>query len=179
MVTNFLGFARPEQLSFTPVSLEAVVRRAVDDLRHELPDGATVNVCGTFGEIQGDEVLLRQVFGNLVRNATEACAAAGVVPAVSIEGRIDAIHHICRVSVDDNGPGIPENLRERVFQPFYTTRSRGTGLGLAIVQKIVLMHDGRVTVAGSSRGGASVQVGLPKKGEGGRGEGRGGEEGLG
>jgi two-component system, NtrC family, nitrogen regulation sensor histidine kinase GlnL len=179
VVTNFLNFARPEQLSFTPVSLEAVVRRAVDDLRHELPDGATVNVCGTFGEIQGDEVLLRQVFGNLVRNATEACAAAGVVPAVSIEGRIDAIHHICRVSVDDNGPGIPENLRERVFQPFYTTRSRGTGLGLAIVQKIVLMHDGRVTVAGSSRGGASVQVGLPKKGEGGRGEGRGGEEGLG
>ncbi len=174
VVTNFLNFARPEQISFTSVSLEAVVRRAVDDLRHELPAGATVEVRGTFGEIEGDEVLLRQVFGNLVRNAAEACDAAGVAPSMALEGRIDAVHRTCWVSVDDNGPGIPETLRARVFQPFYTTRSRGTGLGLAIVQKIVLLHNGRVAVSASPRGGASVQVGLTLKGEG---EG-GGEEGL-
>ena len=63
---------------------------------------------------------------------------------------------VCRIAritaVADNGPGIPESARERVFQPFFTTRSRGTGLGLAIVQKIVVTHNGRVTAGASARG---------------------------
>src|SRR6516164_4145174 len=68
VVTNFLRFARPEQVTRTRLDLGAVVRRAVDDLDHELPPGASVQVGGVYGAIEGDEVLLRQVFGNLVRN---------------------------------------------------------------------------------------------------------------
>ena len=67
----------------------------------------------------------------------------------------------CRVSVDDNGPGVAEDARERIFQPFFTTRSRGTGLGLAIVQKILVLHNGRVAVHDAPGGGASIQVVLP------------------
>jgi signal transduction histidine kinase len=63
--------------------------------------------------------------------------------------------------VADNGPGIPESARERVFQPFFTTRSRGTGLGLAIVQKIVVTHNGRVGVGVSAAGGASIDLTFP------------------
>jgi signal transduction histidine kinase len=158
VVTNFLKFARPEQITLAPVDLEQIVRRAADDLQHELPVGTRVTVQGPFGQIQGDEVLLRQVFGNLIRNAVEACEIAGLVPEVIIHGQGNAMSGMCRLSVDDNGPGIPESARDRIFQPFFTTRARGTGLGLAIVQKVVVMHNGRITAGASPTGGASFQL---------------------
>jgi PAS domain S-box-containing protein len=162
VVTNFLNFARPEQVQLSRTDLGAVVHRAADDLRHELPEGTSLVVTGTFGEVLGDEVLLRQVFGNLIRNAVEACDVAGIVPSVTIAGDVDpAPPRLSRVSVDDNGPGVAGDARERIFQPFFTTRSRGTGLGLAIVQKILVMHNGRVTVRDAPGGGASLQVVLP------------------
>jgi PAS domain S-box-containing protein len=160
IVTNFLNFARPEKISFGPVSLGAVAKRASDDLRQELPPGTRIDVAGDLPEIQGDDVLLRQVFGNLIRNAAEACAATGVEPHIAIRGAVDA-QGACRVTVADNGPGIPDADRARVFQPFFTTRSRGTGLGLSLVQKIVVMHNGRVTVGSAPAGGASVELTFP------------------
>ena len=160
VVTNFLNFARPEQVMLLPVDLRAIAQRAADDLRHEL-SAAAVTVEGAFGPIHGDEVLLRQVFGNLVRNAAEACEEAGVGPQVTIAGAVDRDGRVCRVTVTDNGPGIPESARDRIFQPFFTTRSRGTGLGLAIVQKIVVMHNGRVSVHQADAGGASVEMLFP------------------
>lgn len=161
VVTNFLSFARPDQVLFTRVELGPIARRAADDLRHELPGGTTIEIVGEFGEIQGDEVLLRQAFSNLVRNAAEACEGAGVTPAIVIEGLVDRPRHICCVSVGDNGPGVPESARDRVFRPFFTTRTGGTGLGLAIVQKIVVTHNGRVTMGTSPVGGASFQLTFP------------------
>ncbi len=160
VVTNFLNFARPEQGVFSPVDLETIIRRAADDLSHELPSGTTVDVIGTFGSLQGDDILLRQVFGNLIRNATEACQGAGVPPRIVVNGQVDG--RTCRVAVEDNGPGIPDDALERVFQPFFTTNARGTGLGLSIVQKIVVMHNGRVAATRSSpHGGASIQLIFP------------------
>jgi nitrogen fixation/metabolism regulation signal transduction histidine kinase len=158
VVTNFLNFARPEQLSLAPVDLERIARRAADDLQHELPAGTTITVAGEFADIAGDDVLLRQVFSNLLRNAIEACVCVGRTPAIAVEGRIDRAHRTCRVTVEDNGPGIPEGQREKVFRPFFTSRSRGTGLGLAIVQKIVLTHQGRVTIGTARAGGAAVEL---------------------
>jgi signal transduction histidine kinase len=161
VVTNFLNFARPERMVLVDVDLGVVIRRAVDDLRHDLPTDATVDTTGEFGEIEGDEVLLRQVFGNLLRNAVEACERARTVPSIVIAGSVDRQQRLLRVSVEDNGPGVPEDARERIFQPFFTTRSRGTGLGLAIVQKIVVLHNGRITVRESARGGAAFQIVCP------------------
>jgi len=161
VVTNFLSFARPENIALSRVDLGLIVRRAADDLRYELPASTTLTVDGTFADVLGDEVMLRQVLGNLVRNAVDACEGAGVAPDIRIRGWVDSTHHSCRVSVDDNGPGIPPAARERIFQPFFTTRSQGTGLGLAIVQKIVVMHNGRVAVADARGGGASIQISIP------------------
>ncbi|OFW14987.1 MAG: hypothetical protein A3F70_15665 [Acidobacteria bacterium RIFCSPLOWO2_12_FULL_67_14] len=161
VVTNFLNFARPEKPLLAPVALEPLIRRATDELRHELPAAATIDISGEFGRILGDEVLLRQMFGNLLRNAVEACETAGIRPQVVIEGRVDQGRRTCRITVSDNGPGIPEGDRARVFQPFFTTRSRGTGLGLSVVQKIVVMHNGRVAIGASPAGGACVDVSFP------------------
>jgi signal transduction histidine kinase len=161
IVTNFLSFARPEQVVFARVDLAAVAARAGDDLRHELPVGTSIEVKGEFGVIQGDDVLLRQMFSNLVRNAGEACQAAQITPSIVITGDVDREQRTLCVEVADNGPGIREAARARIFQPFFTTRAQGTGLGLAIVQKVVVTHGGRIVAGSSALGGASFEMTFP------------------
>jgi signal transduction histidine kinase len=162
IVTNFLNFARPAQLTLTDVDLRAICERAVEELR---PDaralGGDVTVRGTFGRLQGDEVLLRQAFSNLLRNAVEACSQSSVAPTVVIASEVDEDRGVSTITVDDNGPGIEPAARERVFQPFFTSKRGGTGLGLALVQKIIVFHNGRIAAGSSSLGGASLRVSLP------------------
>jgi signal transduction histidine kinase len=162
VVTNFLSFARPTQLVLAPVEMAALAERAADEFRSEArARGGDVIVRGEFGRVEGDEVLLRQALSNLCRNAFEACDQARVIPTIVIEGQRDPIHGVQRISVSDNGPGVPANVTDRVFRPFFTTKAQGTGLGLALVQKIVVTHNGRVTVTNDDGGGARFVVTLP------------------
>lgn len=150
VVANFLNFARPEPLSFGRVALGDVIARVGAEVsRESRQDGldVAVHVTGAFCEIDGDDQLLRQAFDNLFRNAVQVCGEHGVSPVIAVHGECDSALGVCRISVEDNGPGIPETQRAKVFQPFFTTRSTGTGLGLSIVQKIVLAHNGKVVVA--------------------------------
>ena len=158
VVTNFLNFARPERVSLQPLELEPVVRRAVADVDAE---GVAVTLSGEFGEVDGDDVLLRQAFSNLVRNALEACRGAGVAPRVVVHGAVIAREDTVEVTVGDNGPGLPGADRDRLFQPFFTTRTDGTGLGLALVQKFVVTHNGHVRADNGPDGGAVFTVYLP------------------
>ena len=162
VVTNFLNFARPAQLALSRVDLQAICERAAEEVR---PDaralGGDVAMDGEFGVLDGDEVLLRQAFSNLLRNALEACAGASVAPRIAIHSEVDAVQRVSRIAVNDNGPGIAPSLRERVFTPFFTSKRNGTGLGLALVQKIIVFHNGRITVGSAADGGASLQVTLP------------------
>ncbi len=164
VVTNFLTFARPDSVHFFPVDLASVVARVVDDARHLHPD-ATIDVDGHLPMVAGDEVLLRQLVMNLVRNGLEACAGVGRPGAILIEAQRDDVAQVCRLVVHDGGPGVEPGLRDRVFQPFFTARPGGTGLGLAIVQKVAVMHNGRATIEASTRlSGAAVRVTLPLEG---------------
>jgi PAS domain S-box-containing protein len=165
VVTNFLSFARPTELTLAPVEMSALADRAADDVRSDArARGGDVIVRGEFGRVEGDEVLLRQALSNLCRNAFEACDNAHVVPQILIEGERDAAHGVVRISVSDNGPGIPANVAPRVFRPFFTTKAHGTGLGLALVQKIIVTHNGRVNVVNEDGGGARFVVTLPAAG---------------
>jgi signal transduction histidine kinase len=160
VVTNFLNFARPTQLTLSPVDLRAVAERAADDLRGDAKAlGGVVVVSGEFATIEGDDVLLRQALSNLLRNGIEACALAKVVPSIRVDAHLDRDSSTCTLLVSDNGPGFAEQTRERVFHPFFTTKPQGTGLGLALVQKIVVTHNGRVS-AGTGPGGR-ITVTLP------------------
>jgi signal transduction histidine kinase len=156
VVTNFLRFARPEQMTMAPVDLRAVIQRAIEDV----PGGAeVVELEGNFGTVSGDDVLLRRAFSNLVRNSLEACADAGMPPRIYVRGDI-ADDHV-QVVFEDNGPGIAPEYLSKAFQPFATTKANGTGLGLAIVQKVVVSHNGLITAANRSEGGAQFRMRLP------------------
>ncbi len=162
VVTNFLSFARPAQLTLSRVDLKAVCERAADEIRGDARAlGGSVEVRGDFGVLDGDEVLLRQAFSNLLRNALEACTSSPGGPHVVIQSERDPAFKITRIAVNDNGPGIAPDHRERVFRPFFTSKRSGTGLGLALVQKIIVFHNGRITIGTSPAGGASLQVTLP------------------
>lgn len=162
VVTNFLNFARPAELTLSRVDLGTICERAAEDIRTDARAlGGDVTLRGPFAIIDGDDVLLRQAFSNLLRNALEACAAASIAPVIVVESSVDPVTRQARVTVHDSGPGIAPEARERVFQPFFTSKGHGTGLGLALVQKIVVFHNGRVDVGTSDLGGASVQVTLP------------------
>lgn len=162
VVTNFLNFARPTQLVLGPVDTGALVGRVIEDLRPEIePTGGHARAIGEFASVHGDEVMLRQVLLNLLRNSLEACMEAAIRPAITVEGSVDQAGGLLRLVVSDNGPGVDAALGDKVFQPFVTGRSRGTGLGLAIVQKIIVTHNGRITAGRAPSGGASFQVALP------------------
>ncbi len=162
VVTNFLNFARPAELTVASVDMQAIAERAAEEISSEArARGGDVTVHGQFGVVAGDEVLLRQAFSNLCRNALEACVDAGIAPRISIEGTRDEAQSALRIAVTDNGPGVSPDVAGRMFRPFVTTKARGTGLGLALVQKIVVTHNGRVTAATPAGGGARFIVTLP------------------
>ncbi len=160
VVTNFLNFAKPTELTPASVDMRSIVERAAEEISGDArARGGSVSVRGTFGVVSGDDVLLRQAFSNLCRNALEACADAKIEPRIVIEGAREDAH--LRIAVSDNGPGVDPQIAARIFRPFVTTKPRGIGLGLALVQKIIVTHNGRVAAAAAEGGGARFVVTLP------------------
>lgn len=162
VVTEFLKYARPLEISSEPVALEAVVGRVVSEVGEAMPQ-VQIRSEGTMGSVAGDEALLRQALLNLARNASEACAAAKGRGKVLIRGEVSGHDEnaIQRISILDDGPGIPQNALAKLFMPFFTTKAHGTGLGLAVVQKIIVQHGGQVEAKNRPEGGAAFIVTLP------------------
>ena len=162
VVTEFLKYARPLDISDEPVALEPLIERIVAEISEAMPL-VRLRREGPYGEVAGDESLLRQAFLNLTRNAGEACSAApngGKVIVRSENLQRDGAAYQ-RITVFDNGPGIPRNVLPKLFRPFFTTKPNGTGLGLAVVQKIIVQHGGHVEAHNRPEGGAAFIVTLP------------------
>jgi len=107
-----------------------------------------------------DRQMLHQVFSNILRNAIQA------VSAHKEQGRIEVNvtpeHEAFIITIDDDGPGVPEDMRDSVFDPYVTTKAEGTGLGLAIVKKIVVEHGGTIDAGVSPLGGARFRIRIPR-----------------
>ncbi len=110
-----------------------------------------------------DRQMLRRALINLVRNAAQAVAGAGVEDG-RVRVRLEPEGDYWVLDIDDNGPGIPEEMRRTIFDPYVTTKTDGTGLGLAIVKKVVVEHGGSITVDASPMGGARFRIRLPAAG---------------
>ena len=173
IVQEVLAFVRPIRLQVEDIALADVIRDAVSmaeshaSLKGEVE--VRVGLPEALRPIQGDPHQLRQIFTNFLTNAFEAMAGTGVVDitAVAIDGDDDAgpAEHgtgpTIQITVSDNGPGIPPEVMDRIFSPFFTTKPQGSGLGLAIVRKIVDAHDGRIDVGERPGGGTVFRVTLP------------------
>jgi len=165
MVTDFLNFAKPQDLVLSPVSIAGVVESVVDRLGERLAEnGIELTVAIDAGDapanVRADEMLLSRAVLNLIQNAVEALESAEGPRRIAVTIRASGPAEIV-LEVRDNGPGIaPEDL-DRVFIPFFTTRSRGYGIGLALTQKIVVAHGGRI-VASNADPGAVFRCHLPR-----------------
>jgi len=162
VVTEFLRYARPLDISHEQVALSAIIERAVAEVSEAFPL-VRLRAEGAFGEVAGDDGLIRQALLNLTRNAAEACGTAPNGGKVILRGehfQRDG-HTFQRITVFDNGPGISRDVHAKLFRPFFTTKPNGTGLGLAVVQKIVLQHGGQIEANNRPEGGAAFTVTLP------------------
>jgi signal transduction histidine kinase len=164
MMKSVLTYARTTEYEMEPVDLGVLINRLLDKLKPRLT-GANVQphlkVEQNAPLIMGNPRALEQVFTNLFTNAIQAMEGSGGVLAVKIQNaETTGKRQYALVVVADNGPGIPQDYQDRIFQPFFTTKSSGTGLGLAITQRIVTAHKGTIQVT-SFPGGTVFSVQLP------------------
>ena len=159
LADEFLEFARPFQFVIQPTLLKPIVQRVLSvqepylkaagvQARLECPDELIAPV---------DAARLEQALRNLIQNAVQAMPDGGTLTLRAYETDKQVA-----IAVQDTGLGVPEELRERIFTPFFTTRTRGTGLGLSIVKKIVEGHNGRMTLECPPEGGSIFTLWLPK-----------------
>lgn len=162
MLTDLLRYGKPLHLHLGRISVGDLARDAVEVVRKEREEKqVSIAIEDHLGQTKliADAEQLRRALTNLAANAVQAVPQSGkVLISAKIEpGSPDSVI----ISVSDNGPGIPELHRDKLFQPFFTTRDGGTGLGLANVQKIVEDHGGTVSAANRPGGGTVFTMALP------------------
>ncbi|HEY9027120.1 MAG TPA: ATP-binding protein, partial [Burkholderiaceae bacterium] len=156
LVNEFRDYARLPSANLKAVDLNALVTEVLALYGDAQEKGHLVaHVEPGLPPIEGDSTQLRQVVHNLVQNALDA---ASIWPDALVEVRTECARNedgrprVVRLKVEDNGPGFPENVLQRAFEPYVTTKSKGTGLGLAVVKKIADEHGARVRIANLGRG---------------------------
>lgn len=180
VVGDVLTFAREIRVGAVPVAPGEVVRQAMEACEEALREGGVEGREWSDADddvrIACDPGLIQQALVNVIRNAAEAMGEAQCDErriAVTVERRsmLDSDGQrraMVAITVRDSGPGVPPEVRDRLFNPFFTTRHTGTGLGLAIVHRIVDAHGGRVSIrnnseipGGAGERGACVEMLLP------------------
>ena len=160
MLTEFRDFSRlphpvPEDVHLKPLIDEARESYAtdVDTIIHSEDVDPDIH-------IQADRSQLKQVFGNLFKNAIEAMLGTGeIYVRTELVQKVQRLY--CRIQVQDNGPGIPADQRQKVFEPYHTTKLHGTGLGLSIVERIIFDHKGEIWFETAEEQGTTFLIDLP------------------
>jgi two-component system sensor histidine kinase PilS (NtrC family) len=169
LLSEFLDFSRVRVTEYRVVDLGKVAGAAVRLVRQhsDCPANVTIELSGESASMEGDEDLLHRVVSNLVLNAVQAAGPGARIqvhtgrPAPDDVPTGITVENPVALRVSDNGPGIPDAVRERLFEPFVTGRAGGTGLGLAIVQRAVVAHRGMVLVDSASGRGTTFTVYFP------------------
>jgi signal transduction histidine kinase len=158
VLEDFLSFARPGSLRLEDVPLTRLALRAAAD---PALAGFAVRVHGADSEahLRGDAQLLERALRNLIHNAAEAEREAGREGPVDV--RIERRPESIELAVEDRGPGLPAEIRERLFHPFATARRGGVGLGLALAHRIVVLHGGTIQIEDRPGGGTRALLSFP------------------
>ncbi len=171
VVTQFLDYSRPLKTSMAPSSVNEVVEKTFKLLQAEVPPNVAVELelADWLPRVQADAEQLKQVFLNLALNAFQAMPGGGRLHVSTRVARDELAFwregsrraDVVEIRFRDTGPGIPDDARESIFVPFYTTKEKGTGLGLAICQRIVKAHQGSIVVRSPPGVGAELLISLP------------------
>ncbi len=157
LTANLLAYARPLELFKEEFSLDELCQEVLKSLAIREETNRLVVKCGR-GQLWTDRGKLTQIIMNLVQNGLEAVKDQE-------DGKVwlemDIRDGVLVVTVEDNGPGIPDEVRDKLFEPFVTTKTRGTGLGLAIVKRLCLAMGGTVNIDRSEKGGVKAVVQVP------------------
>ncbi len=161
---SFLAFSRPTDLHLEPIDVGMFLKRTLDRWHPRLMR-ANINpilqVEENIDKIKGDPRALDRVFTNLISNAVDAMTGIGDTLAVkAVMNTSVAEVPMVEITVSDNGPGIPDDIKDRIFEPFVSNSQKGTGLGLAITKQIVTAHKGSINVK-SFAGGTTFIVNIP------------------
>jgi len=157
LVQEFSEFAKLPEVRTEPAELGDFVEEFVRTNPQLSAEAELLVTRGGACPVALDRALMRRVLTNLVRNAIDASRPERARLHLGVARAKDR----AVLTVGDEGPGIPEELRDRIFDPYFTTRHEGTGLGLAIVKKIVLQHGGEIAAGAHPDGGASFAIALP------------------
>jgi signal transduction histidine kinase len=164
IVANFLEFSRPPKLVMQRISPSDVVDLALQLLRHRL-ESYNVEVKlkrqRPLPEVWADPDQLKEVLVNLLTNACEAMGSGGSIIIQERETFLQSIGQVVTIQVSDNGPGIPETVQDKVFQPFFSTKEEGTGLGLSIAARILGEHGGWLDLESREGQGTTFTLNLP------------------
>lgn len=161
LVQRLLHFARPSPPQLQPVRLSGMVSETLDFLQGSLLQ-KQIQVETAFArsdEVLADAAQLKQVFLNILLNSLEAMDCPGRITIATAQ-----VDGVVTIAIADTGPGIAKKDLQRVFDPFYTTKSSGTGLGLSVVHSIVQEHGGRVALQSELGRGTTVHITLPVNG---------------
>jgi len=173
IVVEMLEFVRPVRLQVERTNLSDILQQSVTMAESKVARrevSVMMHVEPGLPMIEGDHHQLAQVFTNLIANAFEALDGKGRIAISATSSTIEAdpafagAHPptpVVIVEVADDGPGVPADLTDKIFNPFFTTKVTGTGLGLAIVRKIVDAHDGRIDVNSVRESGTRFRITLP------------------
>ncbi len=166
IVRNLLTFARKRPTTRSMVSINQVVREtlAMRAYEHRVTNITVIEALASgLPDVFADAYQLQQVLLNLIINAEQAMLAANGRGTLVVRTWLDAGHSLVVVEVNDDGPGVPDEVRAKIFDPFFTTKEvgQGTGLGLTVAYAIVQEHNGRIWMESPPQGGASFFVELP------------------
>jgi signal transduction histidine kinase len=163
-VNEFLAAGRQAPPKLAPCDLRAMIRDAVT-LVEKQAKSQDIKIATALAEdlpeLQADAAQMKTCFLNILTNAVQAMPDGGRIRITAERVRKRDDHESLEVRFADTGPGIPAEEREKVFAPYFSTKTTGFGLGLAITRKIVEDHDGRIYVSGGAAPGAEMVVELP------------------
>ncbi len=161
IVRDLLNYAKPRPASLVEINVPEMAHRIAALARKSSKDEAhsiEIQVNSAIPRFTGDETQLEQVLLNLLLNAVNATPSGG---RIQVRMSYDSETYCVRVEVEDDGPGIPEEIRRKIFQPFFTTRTDGTGLGLATCLKNVQYHGGTIDLRSEAGKGTTFTVTIP------------------
>ena len=164
MVNAFSDYARAPDMEIVRVNLNHLVAEVAELYRvREVQAAIELSLDPDVGLVEADAGRLRQILHNLIRNALEALegrAGEGML-RITTRSTDEFELHAVFIMVEDNGPGLPPDAVDRIFDPYVTTKPKGTGLGLAIVKKLVEEHGGWVEASNRQEGGVRITIALP------------------